>query len=288
MIAEAMDKVRTFFQASMAPVVVTNRNGGTDTIALVPKDYTAITLASKQVIPATLEQNVTFQELDSFASYVSRFGTDEGTVIFLEVDEDENSIGMAAVLDYHKPISAEDVEAFKPPPGTAVLPQWGKHIARFAPVMTPEWKLWTGSNKKGMEQIIFAHFLEDNYPDIVNPVAADLIQTCRSLELVGNVHYVKAFREHDGQVSLQYKEENKPNGQIVVPEEITLRLVPFRGESSVDVQAKLRYRLQGGVCTFAYELVRPHKVLDACATEMREQIAVLTAKRFPIYAGSAH
>lgn len=287
MIKEAIEKVQALIGATAKPETVRNANGGTAQVLVVPRDFTVQTLTSTAPIPARLTQDVQFDELDAFGAYLSRYGTPEGTVIFLE--QTETTITMDAFLDYHRHIREEDKTKYGDvlPAGNVLLPQWGSHRAAFRPAPTPEWVLWNEKNKKVMEQIDFARFLEENYPDIAEPLAADLIQICRGLELVGNVHYLKAFREQDGMVHLQYKEENKPNGEVVVPEEITLRIAPYKGENTVDLKAKLRYRLRDGQCVFYFELVRPHKVLEACATEMREQIAVITNKQFPIYSGKA-
>lgn len=284
MLDQTIDKLRELFNSEPKPIKVRATTHREKSFVSLPKDYKLVEIPQRGEIPTALNQSVSFDELDSFAGYLNRFGT-PATVIFLE--QTETTISMDAVLDYHRPLIDDDGEAYEPPPGTSILPQWCGHKASFRPVQTPEWKLWTTNNKRAKEQIDFARFLEENYPDIQEPVAADLIQICRNLELVGDVHYVKAYREQDGQTVLQYKEENRPNGQLVVPDHITLRIAPYRGEQSVEVVAKLRYRLAQGTCSFYYDLVRPEKVLDACATEMREQVVVLTNKRFPIYSGNA-
>lgn len=255
---------------------VENRLGGEDHYLLRPNGYTVETLQSHKIHPERVEQNVCFDELDGFAAYLNRFGAPDETVVFLQQSATE--IRMQGVIDYHDPSKVQ---------GGQLAAGWKKHVATFEPVYTPEWKLWTSKNQTGMEQAAFARFLEENRVDVIEPDAATLIEICQNLEMKSDVVYKKAFRDLDGMVQLQYSEEAKPVQNITIPYSFTIRVIPYRGESAEDVQCKVRYRLRDGVLTFFYEMVRPHKVLEACAIEMRNQLGQLTAeKRFPIYSAT--
>ena len=181
-------------------------------------------------------------------------------------------------------VTSEDA-VYDLPPHTAVLPQWGSHVAHGAPLLPPEWEHWVKNNELQMERIDFARFLEENRLDIDQPLAGDLIQVCRELTVLKSVNYQKAERDLDGNVTLSYREENKPNGKIEIPSSIKLRMSIFRSEPSVEVEANLRFRLHSGACYFSYSLVRPHKAMEDAVLEMRKQIVTLTENRFAVFSG---
>lgn len=280
----AIESLHTILQTQTKEITIPKPNGAEERVAIVPSGYRKEVLYDQPaLIPSRLKQKVSFNELDTFAAYLNRYGNAASTVIFLH--QSATSISMRAVLDYHRPTEKEDYEKYRVPATQNVLQSFCDHEATFSPVPTPEWVLWMENNKKGMEQVKFAQFLEENRPDIAEPVAGELIVLCCGLEIKKDVHYTKAYREQDGQITLQYREDNQPVGNMTVPDSITLRIAPYQGEATCDVEAKLRYRLNDGSCYFHYDLVRPHKVLEACATEMRNQISALTEKKFPLFSG---
>lgn len=283
--SEAIESLHTILQTKTTEITIPKPNGAEERVVIVPSGYRKELLYDQPaLIPARLKQQVSFDELNTFAAYLNRFGNPASTVIFLL--QSETSITLQAVLDYHRPAEEADYGLYRIPASQTVVQGFREHQATFSPVQTPEWKIWVANNKHQMEQEKFAQFLRENQPDIAKPVAADLIELCSNMSVTEKVYYTKAFRDQDGSTHLEYKKDNEPNGKIVVPEDITLRLVPYRGEPSMDLEAKLRYRLKDGACYFFYDLVRPHKVLEACATEMRQQIVGLTDKKFPVYSGA--
>lgn len=282
--ADFVRELRDATNGEVTQVTIDKPHGAFQKLAIIPPNYQAKVLYEKPAaIPENLVQHVDFDQIGAFAAYLNRFGTKEGTVIFQQ--QDGTKVTMLAVVDYHRLVSAEDEDVYTIEPGQAVLQSWCKHRANFAPILTPEWNTWIGNNKTYVEQADFARFLEDNQPDIKTPNAGELIDICRNLSLVSNITYTKANRELDGQINFSYKEDNGPGGNLKVPEQITLDLVPFRGEQPVEVVARLRYRLQNGQCRLSYDLVRPHKVLEAAAKNMAERLDTLTEGKFLTVSG---
>ena len=74
---------------------------------------------------------------------------------------------------------------------TADYPGWRDHRAAFTAQQTPEWMTWMKKNGVRMTQTDFAAFVEDNLPDITDPVGAEMLEMCRLLEAKKKVEFVK-------------------------------------------------------------------------------------------------
>lgn len=140
---------------------------------------------------------------------------------------------------------------------------WRQFRATFEVPPSREWKLWTASDRKPMNQLQFASFLEDNLPDVVKPDGADLLQLALNFEAAQAGSFVATQRLQDGSHNLQWKAENNASGTVRLPEQITIAIPVFENAAPGCAGARLRYRIKEGVLTIWYELIRPHKVLEA-------------------------
>ncbi len=140
---------------------------------------------------------------------------------------------------------------------------WRSFRALFAVPASREWTLWNQANRKHMSQLAFAEFLQDNLPDVAEPDGATLLEMALNFEAAQNGSFVAAQRLQDGSHNLQWKAENNASGSVRLPEQIRLFIPVFENEAPSDVHARLRYRVKEGALHIWYELVRPHKVLEA-------------------------
>lgn len=164
-----------------------------------------------------------------------------------------------AVLDDYHPTDSEN--SGNPPPEAQ-----GNHRqfrAEFKVPASREWETWTAANRKHMSQLGFAEFLQDNLPDVVEPSGADLLEMSLNFEAAQSGNFVASHRLQDGSHNLQWKADNNASGSIKLPELIKLRIPVFEKTEPVDVEARLRYRIKQDALAIWYELVRPHRVLDA-------------------------
>lgn len=216
--------------------------------ALVPQGYTLQSLDAqiyneRAERPQRIVQGVVVDEAESFLKYWELFA-----------DGDSQAFAMAAenrvsgVLDYHES-SLEEPN-----------PRWRKHWVTLALTPSDEWKEWTGSNKKQMTQADFAEFLEDHAPDITDPSAATFIDAARDLRANTEVLFESKVTAQNGSVSFGYKETTTGSmgtaGKIEIPERFKISVQVYLGMPRVDVEARLRYRVNSGKLTMWYDLYR--------------------------------
>lgn len=150
---------------------------------------------------------------------------------------------------------------------------WREFRAEFAVPPSREWKLWNDANRKQMSQLGFAEFLQDNLPDVTEPEGAALLEMALNFEAVQAGRFVATQRLQNGNHDLQWKSENNASGSVQLPEHLTLSIPVFENEAPRQITARLRYRLKEGTLAIWYELVRPHKVLEAAFRETWARIA---------------
>lgn len=250
------DAVEAIVEAvTKRPEVVSHEGMGA--FAFVPEGFQIQSLKSYLSEPERVCQHVTLLTADDFIGYWKRFKSDSSVVF-----GDERSATYKAIVDYH---------------GADGSPMWCSHIATYACPKSKEWEVWTGSNGKRMTQAAFAEFIEDNYPDVVKPSHAEMIQVSTSLSAKKSVQFSQATRLDNGQSQLVYQEEIKGSveskaGTMKVPDEFTLRLPVFLGGATYDLNARLRYRIDDGKLQIWYDLHRPHKVVEAATQAVTQTI----------------
>lgn len=205
---------------------------------------------------------------------------------------DENSF--VHVVNDQKNASTRLFSALNPPSFTAVFnadadgPGWGDHRAAYALPLSPEWKTWAGRDSRQSKQAEFAQFIEGNLPDIIEPVGATVLEVVRTLEAKKKVSFASGIRLSNGEQQLIYEEEiqgSAQKGTLTVPEIFVLAIPVFENGEPWRVEARLRYRIgDDKSLTLWYELVRPHKIIEAAVNEVRARVAEKTA--LPLLNGS--
>lgn len=140
---------------------------------------------------------------------------------------------------------------------------WRGFRAEFTVPPSREWLLWTAANRKHMSQLSFAEFLQDNLPDVARPDGAALLELALNFEAAQAGHFIAAQRLQDGSHNLAWKADNNASGSVRLPEAIVLNIPVFENEAPRELPARLRYRVKDGQVAIWFELVRPHKVMEA-------------------------
>lgn len=216
---------------------------------------------------------VTVDTPESFIRYV-REHIQPGTHIFASVDPKTGRGSIVAVLDYNE----------RSPDGGEA--DWGEHIVRTDLPRTPEWDDWCRMAARGMVgQQEFAEFLEEMLPDVANPAtieprsgepayatAEDLFRVAQSLSLRTEVQFAGALNLQNGNVRLNYTEQTdqggEQNGNLEVPRMFALKLPIYRGSSPFIVRCRLKYRCERGAVSFAIQMTRVHRVLEAALADV--------------------
>ena len=202
--------------------------------------------------PQRIKQNPLFLEAGSFVDYVNRFKAG-ATLIFARVTE--SGAGFIALLDYHTA-------------APELLPAYCAHTARFDTLETPEWKIWMAANRKQMDQVTFATWLEDNAGLFTDPTGADLLELVQTLEGKSEVRFNSGVRLQSGGNKLHYDEDvtlrgasTTKEGEVDLPAVLTAGIAPFQGGPQNEVKARLKYRIEGRKLSLWYETIAMHVII---------------------------
>lgn len=237
-------------------------------MAFVPNNYELKMLDDHRERPLRTSAGINHHTTKSFCDYYNRFSNNT-SAIFLDNESGEFS----AILDYHEPDT----------------PNWLRHKSIFKPKMTVEWGQWKANDKKQMCQEDFGKFIERNLLEIVVPANGEMLEIALNLQAHTKVDFSQAKRLDNGQVQISYIESTEGkagvNGSLKIPTTFAIGLRLFEGAPAYQIEANFRYRIKDANLTLWYELIRPHKVIEACVTDMRTAIETGITKNLRIYEG---
>jgi uncharacterized protein YfdQ (DUF2303 family) len=213
--------------------------------------------------PERKRGTVTVRDVASFAHYYERHA-DDGTEVFADLD----AATFTAVLDAHKTDGA----------------RWQQHRLVLALQTSLPWRTWLANDRRWLSQQEFAEFLEDNARDVAaaGPVsAADLLEVAQEFHAHTKVNFSKGTRLATGQTQLTYVENVEASagqrGEIVIPSEFALAIVPFEDCAPALVPARFRYRLTNGDLKLGYFLADPARTARDAVAQIADQVAAACA-----------
>jgi uncharacterized protein YfdQ (DUF2303 family) len=228
-------------EAEVIAELVASRYGRSlDDVPIVthPPGYRTESLERLMAEPRRQRSRMVFDDIESFVTFAKQKGALHLTFF------SEKTLAFTAIFD---PDS------------------WREDVAVCQLAYAPEWKKWNEASGKEMDQEAFAHFVEDNLPDILSPDGATMLEVANRLEAKKSVQFVSGVRQFDGSVEFSYTEETKASlgkGKLEVPERFTLMVPVFRLEKRCLLEARFRYRIRDGKLTTWFELMRPHVTRD--------------------------
>lgn len=229
---------------------------------VIPADYKVVDLERLLPAPTRKRAKVTLAQTGAFIDYYLKHRVGSQSQIYSTTEPPR----FVAVLDDHGEFA----------------PGWREHLAYYNCTLAAEWETWVKANKKPMTQTDFAQFIEDNLPDIVDPVAAEMLEISRTLEAKKKVNFASGVRLSNGGVQFTYEEEvqgTAQKGNLSVPEIFGIGIPVFHGGPRYKVEARLRYRIgDGGALSMWYDLVRPHKIIEDAALEVWQEIEQQTGE----------
>lgn len=206
--------------------------------------------------PFHLRQKVTLLTPQSFIDYYNRFADDNSVIFF---DSEKNTF--TAILDYHQATTDGND------------PRHGHHQCTYTCPKTPEWSSWEQNDNKKMSQEDFALFIEDNLREITNPEPATMLEIATSLKAKMDVDWQSNIKLDNGQIQMGYREtingQAGITGQLEIPQVFDLTLQPFVGGPAYPLQARFRYRINGGNLVLWYTLIRPRRIVDDATADVR-------------------
>ncbi len=214
--------------------------------------------------PVNKHGAISMESLSSLVDYTTRFGTCH-SIILASLE----NLKITAIMDWHDPATPE-------------WSGWADHSATYPLKLTREWQEWNAISGKSLSQKDFAEFIEEHLDEIKEPSSSDVLTVVTTLTGKRKVNFTNATSLGNGDVSLQWEEitDAKGAGDIRVPSQIVLAIPVFRGasdETTFEIKALFRYRIQDGRLSFEIKLLHADKVLDLAFA----QIVASLSESFP-------
>lgn len=234
---------------------------------IVPEGFQAKPLDDVFESPARAAGTVKLRDAASFIAYFNRQKRPE-SLIYASLDPAR----ILGVIDDHRAFGALKNEH----DGA----NWRAYRVEFPVPASREWKTWTGKDRQPMGQLELAELIEDNLPDIVNPDGSTMLNVALNFEASKEGNFVSAARLQDGSTNFVWKEDvNATGNKIAMPSQITLSIPVFENGAPHSIDARIKYRIKDGVLKIWYELIRPHKVLEAAFRAIWAQIEEQTSTK---------
>lgn len=216
-----------------------------------------IDLESYAETPRRKVANIEVLTTASLAQYVNEHRT-MGTTLYADPD----ALAVEAILNDHVP-SVTDADAAG----------HRDHRATLRLTLTPGCDRWLKAHGKYLDQEAFAQLIEDGLTEIAVPSGADLLELAQTMQSSTSAEFRSSIRLTTGQVQFQYVETGTARagaqGDMTIPETITLVFAPFFGAADMQVEARLRYRIEGGHLKLGVWLIRHVEAIrEAFETEV--------------------
>lgn len=225
--------------------------------AVIPEGYKLADLEHLLRDPTRIRAHFDAHTLEAALDYLKFYGGQDSTTV---VFADRMHSTLHGVLDYHHGGSQA---------------AWCSHTLTYTCPPSLEWQAWMQHNGKLLPLADFAEHIERNLPDITAPDPAAVLEISRGLTGKKDVKFTQAQRLDDGSFEVAYEEQvtaTSRKGNHKVPPIITLGLRPYIGSEPFAIDARLRYRVDGGTIAIGYELIRPERVLEVKFGEICEQV----------------
>lgn len=222
---------------------------------VVPEGATLQDLEALAVRPWRPRALVSVADVASLVAYIQRHGTTQ-TAIFAN---DTRIVGVLNFRGASDGLTGESTDLIVRGPGKA---GHGDDVVAMRYAESPEWQAWAGVDGKRLTHALFAEWLEDHLPEVVEPSGAELLEIAKELQVRRDVEFRSAVRLTSGAQSFNYQ-ENDAAGAFSLPPTISLGIPPFEGSPKYRLEVRIRYRLEAGKLSLWFARVRPDLVLRA-------------------------
>lgn len=232
-------------------------------VLAVPSNQKLETLDLEKLLPcpSRIRAKVQVHDLPSLLEYMYRHA-DSRTVVWVSMDPRTFALSFTVQLDDHSTDTAS----------------WRTHSCTYTPRISEEWTRWLGKDSKGMDQVEFATFLEDNLQDIASgengPSGTDMLKMALEFEARQDQRIKSHVRLQSGAIQLEYvaQDDDATVNRMQVFDRFSIGIPVFRGGAAWKLDARLRYRVREGKAVFWYELIRSDKTHEAAGLGLIEQL----------------
>ncbi|MEN6540858.1 MAG: DUF2303 family protein [Mizugakiibacter sp.] len=246
--------------AALGEIRVPQQNEeGTVPFVVVPAGYAVKDIEKLLLHPTRKRGNVTLLDASSFIDYTKKHAITDTSAIYADVDYEAGRYGLVAVLNDH---GTEHDYAM-----------WGDFRASLTPMLSLEWKRWKGNNHKAMPQADFAAFIEDNLGDIATvdgmPTGSDMLNMALAFQMNSDKRFKKVIDLQGGGTNLEFVDQadEETTSKMQFFKRFTIGIPVFQGATDgYPIEARLKFRMNGGALSFWYELVRPDRVFKTAVS----------------------
>jgi len=196
-----------------------------------------------------------FGDPDDFLEYLDKHHTEQ-----TELWGDDKAGTIRAVIDAH----------------ATVIPGHEGHTAVLALPYTRDWREWIERDGKTCGQVEFAEFIEDHLPNFVDPSGADMLELAQSFQATSKGDFASSQRLKSGETELLYTETIAATagkkGSLAIPDTFAIGIQVHERGPAYRVEARFRYRINGGSLVLGYRLNRIDDVRRAAFDEVVERI----------------
>lgn len=254
-----MSEQKNVIDAAVAAATAMTQGLKDQALVLVPAGYQLQSLEQFGAVPTRKRGNLTLHTAGSLIQYVNRHKT-ASTQVYAQL---QPPVFVAIIDDHDAQVDGGS-------------PHFGDHRVTYAPPLSPEWITWSQHSGKAFTQEDFALFLEQNVLDVQAPASGALLEIARTLSATTGAKFRSGTNLQNGAIQITYEEEVNGTagveGKTQIPEEFLLAIPVMQGGPRFGVTAKFRYKIKQGVLSLSYDLVRPHKVVEAAVAAVVELI----------------
>lgn len=211
-------------------------------------------LEQRQAQPHRKTGARTVSDVDSLVGYLAKHGVDDTE---LWGDPDRGTI--RAIINAHGSANGDGGD------DTLGTPGWGDHTATLTLKHSKDWTDWLARDGKLHSQVEFAEFIEDHLPNFVTPNGAEMLELAQTFQATTRVDFDSSQRLKSGETQVTYKEDTDAKagkrGQIAIPDTFQIGIQVYEHGTAYRVDARLRYRIDGGTLRLGYRLTRHRDVL---------------------------
>lgn len=205
--------------------------------------------------------SATLHDPADFAGYVNRLRIPNTTVW-----ADEKRGRITAVLNDHEQSD-----------GDGLVAGWRDHTAVLELQPDPDWQAFAEIDGEYLTQAKFAEFLSNYDTAFVQPDGARMLEVATSFKAHRKAEFSQAINLDNGDLQLTYNEETTAKttraGQIEVPRDLVVQLTPYLGYPLQQIEARLRWQLEGSSLYMGIKLRRPDLVKRDAFADIRTTIA---------------
>lgn len=221
-----------------------------------------------QLRPFRKKGNIIFTTSESFVDYVNLHKTEETRIY--AVSSENSPLIVKAVFNENQPGQE--------------LPGWCDFTAAFVPKTAFEWETWTKNDRKRMSQFDFAVFVEENLKDIYQPPAetgqvampsgAQMLEMAIKFEVNSEKRLKSTIRLQSGGSNLDFVDNDDAATieRMSVFDKFSIGIPVFWKAQGYVLNARLRYRNEGGKLMLWYELIRPDLTVDDAVNDALDLI----------------